>query len=468
MTPTKICKQNIGAWCFLKPSIPSRNFFKIIDYKFAMAPTERHHKKKNTTLREKTKDLFRKYINKDMFLDLIFNPKYFGISAVIFILAEIVVNMFIIQKVKYTEIDWIAYMQEVEGVVNGTWDYTKLKGDTGPLVYPAGFVYLFTILYFITGRGSNIRLAQYIFAAFYIITLILVFRIFKKSRKLPPYILVFVCCTSYRVHSIFVLRLFNDPVAMMLLYAAVNLFIDGYWSIGSLIYSIAVSIKMNILLFAPALLMAYLHCLGLKRTVLQLFICASVQLLFGLPFLLNNPVGYIKQSFDIGRVFLFKWTVNWRFLPEEIFVNSWFHIGLLLLHVLLLACFAYTHWDRYLANYATLSGLGLENDMACQLFVLPLFMSNLIGIAASRSLHYQFYIWYFHSLPYLLWCTQYSVVFRLLILGLIELCWNTYPSTWWSSALLHICHLAILAGLFHNRPTDKRTERLRKALEKEQ
>lgn len=33
-----------------------------------------------------------------------------------------------------TEIDWTAYMQEVEGVVNGTYDYTKLKGDTGPLV----------------------------------------------------------------------------------------------------------------------------------------------------------------------------------------------------------------------------------------------------------------------------------------------------------------------------------------------
>lgn len=37
-----------------------------------------------------------------------------------------------------TEIDWLAYMQEVEGVANGTWDYTKLRGDTGPLVYPAG------------------------------------------------------------------------------------------------------------------------------------------------------------------------------------------------------------------------------------------------------------------------------------------------------------------------------------------
>lgn len=34
-----------------------------------------------------------------------------------------------------TEIDWIAYMQEVEGFILGERDYTKLKGDTGPLVY---------------------------------------------------------------------------------------------------------------------------------------------------------------------------------------------------------------------------------------------------------------------------------------------------------------------------------------------
>ena len=33
-----------------------------------------------------------------------------------------------------TEIDWRAYMQEVEGFVNGTRDYYQLQGDTGPLV----------------------------------------------------------------------------------------------------------------------------------------------------------------------------------------------------------------------------------------------------------------------------------------------------------------------------------------------
>ena len=42
-----------------------------------------------------------------------------------------------------TEIDWEAYMQEVEGFLNGTYDYTKLEGATGPLVYVTGWKLVF-------------------------------------------------------------------------------------------------------------------------------------------------------------------------------------------------------------------------------------------------------------------------------------------------------------------------------------
>ncbi|KAH9513441.1 Lethal(2)neighbour of tid protein [Bulinus truncatus] len=66
----------------------------------------------------------------------------------------------------------------------------------------------------------------------------------------------------------------------------------------------------------------------------------------------------------------------------------------------------------------------------------------------SRSLHYQFYVWYFHSLHYLVWCTPYPNVLRILLLGVIEFCWNTYPSTVLSSSLLHVSHLFILVGLW--------------------
>lgn len=43
--------------------------------------------------------------------------------------------MLIIENVKYTEIDWVAYMQEVEGFINGTLDYQQLKGLLYNFVY---------------------------------------------------------------------------------------------------------------------------------------------------------------------------------------------------------------------------------------------------------------------------------------------------------------------------------------------
>lgn len=129
--------------------------------------------------------------------------------------------------------------------------------------------------------------------------------------QVPPYVFFFVCCASYRIHSIFVLRLFNDPVAMMLLFAAVNLFIDGRWMMGCGLYrqvwllcwptqrlflfffflsqvtnsflcsdSLAVSVKMNVLLFAPGLLFLLLSEFGLMRTIPKLSLCAGIQVHF--------------------------------------------------------------------------------------------------------------------------------------------------------------------------------------------
>ena len=86
-------------------------------------------------------------------------------------------------------------------------------------------------------------------------------------------------------------------------------------------------------------------------TVKQLSICASVQLAMGAPFLLTYPLEYLVGAFNLGRVFMFKWTVNWRFIPEEVFVSRPFHIALLAIHLLLLASFA-KHWWNSLKRYA--------------------------------------------------------------------------------------------------------------------
>lgn len=213
---------------------------------------------------------------------------------------------------------------------------------------------------------------------------------------------------------------------------------------------------MNVLLFAPGLLFLLLSEFGLIRTIPKLTLCAGIQLLLGLPFLLENPVGYVSRAFDLGRQFMFKWTVNWRFLPEWLFLNRQFHFLLLAAHLLTLLLFALLRWKRPGENIVELikepskRKVPPQKSTADQI-VLVLFTSNFIGMCFSRSLHYQFYVWYFHTLPYLLWSggvKKLAHLLRVLILGLIELSWNTYPSTSSSSAVLHVCHLLILLFLW--------------------
>lgn len=118
--------------------------------------------------------------------------------------------------------------------------------------------------------------AQYIFLGFYLITVATVLAIYNRARVMPPWAVVFVC-VSKRLHSIYMLRLFNDGVAMMLLFIAVYLFARQKWRMGCAIFSFAVSIKMNVLLFAPALFFLLLQSCGVLRTIWYLFICASIQ-----------------------------------------------------------------------------------------------------------------------------------------------------------------------------------------------
>lgn len=42
------------------------------------------------------------------------------------------------------------------------------------------------------------------------------------------------------------------------------------------------------------------------------------QVVVGMPFLALHPVSYLSKAFELGRVFEFKWTVNWAFLPPEV------------------------------------------------------------------------------------------------------------------------------------------------------
>lgn len=100
------------------------------------------------------------------------------------------------------------------------------------------------------------------------------------------------------------------------------------------------------MLFSPGLLVVLLLRHGWRGTLPLLSLCALIQLVLGAPFLLANPHGYITRSFDIGRQFFFKWTVNWRCLPEWLFLHRGFHTALLTATIVVWIAFAIKHWTR--------------------------------------------------------------------------------------------------------------------------
>lgn len=75
-------------------------------------------------------------------------------------------------------------MQQVEQYLDGERDYMLIKGTTGPLVYPAAHVYIYSGLYRLTDGGNDIRKAQIIFAGLYLGVLSLVMACYRRAKVL--------------------------------------------------------------------------------------------------------------------------------------------------------------------------------------------------------------------------------------------------------------------------------------------
>ena len=81
-----------------------------------------------------------------------------------------------------TEIDWTTYMEQVSLYLSGERDYTRIKGATGPLVYPAAHVYIYSALHWLTDGGKNIVLAQALFGGLYLGVLSVVMACYRMCK----------------------------------------------------------------------------------------------------------------------------------------------------------------------------------------------------------------------------------------------------------------------------------------------
>lgn len=255
----------------------------------------------------------------DLVVRMLYDPQMFPLFVALWTGAEAVLTFLVIRLVSCehsrpfasrcfkltpvrsrgtdTNIDYLAYTQQAALFLspNNERVYSKLIGDTGPLVYPALHLYIYSSLHKMFPRASLVDVAgfvpgsnstmgaveegaamggkgssnallplQRIWLGVYCVTLVLLAiiagqayssvqargprpaRRFTSLRQLatrlvtgptPLPVLLAALSLSLRLHSIYVLRLFNDPIAMVLLYASVWLLTKSQWKVGSVVYS---------------------------------------------------------------------------------------------------------------------------------------------------------------------------------------------------------------------------------------
>lgn len=383
---------------------------------------------------------------------LMWNPRANLILAPALVTAESVALKYIIKHVPYTEIDYRAYMEQVELIQVGERRYSHIEGGTGPLVYPGGHVLVYKAMHWLTEGMDEVGRGQQAFRWLYLVTLALQMLLYYELG-IPGWCSV-LACASKRLHSIYVLRLFNDCFTTFFMVVTVLLFNHArrrrIWSLfGSLSYSMAVSIKMNALLYAPAIAVSVYLLQGgqLAACIACAALFCSWQLVVAWPFA-QFWRDYLSSAFNFHRHFMYKWSINWQFLEPEAFNSPVFQRTLLasqlIATITLLLCL-FPKLPSYIYNT-----LRRPRERALlpthDGLVLLLPLTNFIGIIFSRSLHYQFLCWYHWTIPVLLYRVA-PVYVGIPWYVLHEWCWNSYPPNSTASAMLLFLNSSLLLGI---------------------
>jgi len=82
---------------------------------------------------------------------------------------------------------------------------------------------------------------------------------------------------SKRLHSIYLLRCFNDCFAIGALFLCIYFYQRRDWTFGTLAYTFGLSIKMNLLLVLPAVAIILYQAIGPSRAYRQALVFMQLQ-----------------------------------------------------------------------------------------------------------------------------------------------------------------------------------------------
>ena len=284
---------------------------------------------------------------------------------------SIVITLFAIETIKAIifslipgDIDFNAYMEQAGHMDAGERDYSKINSQTGLMCYPAIHAYIHMFIYFITFKGTSLKIAQLFSTIIHFINIYSIVKItnilFKEVTK-RRWVLVWLMAEIIGTHlsSQYV---FNDVYWVTFAHLSILCFLIAnknanlpkevysyrnviiYQLSGVVLMSLSISTKMNSMFYIPALYLIVTLNQGILTGTFYLVLIATLSLLYGLPFLLTYPKSYFSIAYNFSRRFDLIVSQNYFFLSNEIFTSDLFAKVLLILHITLLIWGLFIKW----------------------------------------------------------------------------------------------------------------------------
>ena len=284
---------------------------------------------------------------------------------------SIIYTLFVIETIKAIilslipgDIDFNAYMEQAGYMDAGERDYSKISSKMGVMCYPAIHAYIHLFIYYITCKGTILKIAQLFSTIIHFINIYSIVKIsdiwFKESTK-RRWVIVWLIAEVIGTHlsSQYV---FNDVYWVTFAHLSILWFlianknsqlpkdIYSYRSViiyqlsGVFLMSLSISIKMNSMLYIPALYLIVTLNQGILTGTFYLLLIVALSLLYGLPFLLTYPKSYFSVAYNFKKGFDLVVSQNYYFLSNEIFTSELFGKVLLILHLILLIWGLFIKW----------------------------------------------------------------------------------------------------------------------------
>jgi alpha-1,3-mannosyltransferase len=305
--------------------------------------------------------------------------------------------------------DWPAHLHHVEQLLEElgaggslstrlqhACSYQQFMHYHGPNTYAAGFLYLYTPLYWIT--GGSLAGFQLMWAVLEVVAMWVVYRI-AKVADLPVLLAALLPVVSNRLHLYNVRVVINDISALVPMLVVVLLIARSAkaptlsWKshlAASCLYSFVLANKLNFVFYGPGLAASYLLLGGFRYMMVHGVVVGSVQVILGLPFLVADPSAYLRWAYDVRRELLWEKTRNMKFVGREIYESPWFGVVLMLVMAIFLVFYFGRLFWVYLVRRRRVTPVVIVHAFA---------FGNFVCVALARGLYTPFMCWYFYLFP---------------------------------------------------------------------